>query len=274
MATVPWEMFQRADDLEPLAVRRPLARQLRTPYSARPPEFTTRPRLRALVIGDPAEPPFTLEESRNEARQVARLLEQRGFEVVVRIGSPEDGTGAGPIKGIPPADLLEVVDLLASGEFDLVHYSGHADTNDQFPDKTGWRFKDGEFLTPGELEALEQPPAIVVANACLSGQLGKNPLLVPSLADAFFKRGVYDYIGTSWQVKEQPAVAFAQAFYESLFTLSPDEQQSATIGDAVQSARRALYQAREKFGNAWGAYQHYGDPTRQVQLPRQRDGRG
>jgi hypothetical protein len=74
-------------------------------------------------------------------------------------------------------------------------------------------------------------------------------------------------------VKEQPAVAFAQAFYESLFTLSPDEQQSATIGDAVQSARRALYQAREKFGNAWGAYQHYGDPTRQVQLPRQR-GRG
>jgi len=271
MAAVPWEMFQRADDPEPLAVRRPLARQLRTPYSARPPEFTTRPRLRALVVGDPAEAPFTLEESRNEARQVARLLEQRGFDVVVRIGSPEDGTGAGPIKGIPPADLLEVVDLLASGEFDLVHYSGHADTNDQFPDKTGWRFKDGEFLTPGELEALEQPPAIVVANACLSGQLGKNPLLVPSLADAFFKRGVYDYVGTSWQVKEQPAVAFAQAFYEGLFTLLPDEQQSATIGDAVQSARRVLYQAREKFGNAWGAYQHYGDPTRQVQLPRQRD---
>jgi len=270
MATVPWEMLQRGDDSEPLAVRRPVARQLRTPYSARPPEFTTRPQLRALVIGDPAEPPYTLEESRNEARQIARLLEQRGFEVVLRIGAPEDGTGAGPIKGIRPADLLEVVDLLASGEFDLVHYSGHADTNDQFPEQTGWRFKDNEFLTPAELEALEQPPAIVVANACLSGQLGKNPLLVPSLADAFFKRGVYDYIGTSWQVKEQPAVAFAEAFYQTLFTDPSQDPPSATIGDAVQTARRALYRARETFGNAWGAYQHYGDPTRQVQLPRQR----
>ena len=273
MATVPWEMFQRADDPEPLAVRRPLARQLRTSYSARPPEYTTRPRLRALVIGDPAGPPNTLEESRNEALKVRDLLQQRGFDVVLRVGAPEDGTGAGPIKGIPPADLLEVVDLLASGEFDLVHYSGHADTNDQVTEKTGWLFKDGEFLTPGELEALDQPPAIVVANACLSGQLGKNPSVVPSLADAFFKGGVYDYIGTSWQVREQPAVAFAEAFYHALFTVAPDEQQSATIGDAMQQARRALYQAREKFGNAWGAYQHYGDPTRQVQLPRQRDTR-
>jgi hypothetical protein len=125
-----------------------------------------------------------------------------------RCGSvhPKPGPARARSKDIPPADLLEVVDLLTSGEFDVVQYSGHADTNDQFPDQTGWLFKAGEFLTPGELESLEQPPAIVVANACLSGRVAKNPLLVPSLADAFFKRGVYDYIGTSWQVRPRATV--------------------------------------------------------------------
>jgi hypothetical protein len=268
MAAIPWEMLHEGAGTEPLGIRRPLARQLRTTYSPRPPEAVPRATPRALVIGDPADGQRVLPESRVEAQEVAKVLTGCGFDVVLRIGAPEDGTGAGPIKGVPPADLLEIVDLLASGEFDLVHYSGHADVNDQYPDQTGWLFKGGEFLTPGELEALDQPPAIVVANACSSGVLGRNPALVPSLADAFFKRGVYDYIGTGWPVKEQPAVAFARAFYEALFKRRPGQAGGETIGEAMLAARKALHKEVPRFGHVWGAYQHYGDPTRTVQVTR------
>jgi hypothetical protein len=291
MARVPWEMLHRGPGTEPLSIRRPVARQLRTTYSPRPPELSARGRLRALVIGDPADPPHSLNGSRLEAEEVAKLLESHGVEVEVRIGAPEDGTGVGPLhdKGIRPAELLEIVDLLSNGEFDLLHYSGHADFDDQNPDLTGWLFKGGEFLTPGELEAVERPPSIVVANACLSGLLargeedlptqgaaavgvvpkrsrGRDAALVPGLADAFFRRGVYDYIGTAWQVKEEPAITFARAFYEALLGTGDRKGISSTVGEAVQAARRALYKERLRFGNVWGAYQHYGDPTRQLNI--------
>ena len=87
------------------------------------------------------------------------------------------------------------------------------------------------------------------------------------LADKFFKRGVYDYIGTAWEVRDEPARAFAEAFYETL--LSPGS--SGTIGEAVQTARQRLYKQTE-YGTAWAAYQHYGDPTRRLYFNRARQG--
>lgn len=265
MARVPWEMLHRGPGTEPLSIRRPVARQLRTSYSPRPPEFPPRPEPRALVIGDPAEGAHALEDSRFEALEVAALLRHVGFTVTLLIGAPEDGTGAGVVPNERPADLFEVVYLLSNGEFDLVHFSGHADFSDEHADQTGWLFKGGMFLTPGDLESLERPPAIVVANACSSGVLarGRDASLVPGLADAFFRHGVYDYIGTAWQVENVPAVAFARAFYGALFGTRPGGGAVSTIGEAVLAARRALYQEK-RFGNVWGAYQHYGDPTRQM----------
>jgi CHAT domain-containing protein len=148
--------------------------------------------------------------------------------------------------------------LLQSGEFDLVHYSGHAVFVPEYPDRSGWIFKEDVF-TPSRLGNVDAPPRLIVANACLSARIAGDAQFVASLADEFFRRGVADYIGTAWEVPELPATIFAELFYKSLLG------SNAPIGRAVQNARRTLFDRRtewKEFGTVWAAYQHYGDPTR------------
>lgn len=283
MARIPWEMVHDGSPgVPPLGLHRPLARQLRTAYSPRPVEAFARRSLKALVIGDPDD---SLEYARREALAVASILKHHGIEVSLHLGSPDE-LGLGRYKDVEPADLYDVVGLLHSGDFDLVHYSGHALFFPEYPDRSGWQFK-GELLTPSKLEGIDRPPRLIVANACVSARLSGAPgsnagrpvdtevdvaaeagsalaarlprppgdsRLVASLADEFFRRGVADYIGTAWEVPEGPAKLFAEKFYEELLR---DWQKDArtravsgasTLGAAVQAARRALYDQRE----AWG----------------------
>jgi hypothetical protein len=287
LSRVQWEMLPSMEptyDYKPLGVARPVARQLRTAYSPRPDELPPRQKLRILVIGDPSDPAHSLPDARDEARAVYDLL--KGYPSVdplLLIGAPEDGTGAGPFhdEGIDPADYFEVVPLLLSGEFDIVHYCGHALFDPAVPDQAGWVFKAG-LLTAWDLEGIERPPSLVVANACLSAQL--SPALSPtpaaastqpmspspprgvgfvaSLADEFFRRGVSDYIGTAWEVLSSPAKMFAMSFYKALL----DQEHPHSIGEAVRLARQELYDHQDDFGAVWAAYQHYGDPTRRLEF--------
>jgi hypothetical protein len=78
---------------------------------------------------------------------------------------------------------------------------------------------------------------------------------------------VADYIGTAWEVPELPAKLFADKFYKALLGAGQGGRSAngATLGEAVQEARKALYEQRTKWGEVgtvWAAYQHYGDPTR------------
>ena len=289
LARIPWEMLHdSAPRRLPLAVHRPLARQLRTSYSPRVADRITRTRLKALVIGDPDD---SLEYARGEAQAVAELLGARKIEVVLRLGAPDE-LRLGK-WGADPADLFDVITLLQSGEFDLVHYSGHAMFNAEYPDQSGWMFAGGEVLTPSKLENVDRPPSLIFANACVSAALsagsaapaakvsavGKggraqprprragDARIVASLADEFFRRGVADYIGTAWEVPERPAKIFAEKFYKALLGhgTAGTGASGATLGRAVQEARKALYSQRRKWGKlgtVWAAYQHYGDPTR------------
>ena len=273
LAPVQWEMLPGPEG-KPLGTTRPVARQLRTLYSPRPAEIGTRDTLRALVIGDPGDPRTShdLPDARQEAEAVYALLRKSPRIDPDRsrllIGSPADGTGAGPLfeKRIAPADYFEVVQLLLSGEFDLVHYCGHAQFDPERTVEAGWVFKDG-VLTAADLEGMVRAPVLVVANACLSARSAfapgtqpaapsRNPRLVAALADEFFQCGVADYIGTAWEVPSEPAQAFATDFYTALLGGEP-------IGRAVMVARRALYD-RQDGTCTWGAYQHYGDPTRPI----------
>ena len=253
MARVPWEMLQEKSSSLPLAVRRPLARQLRTTYSPRIAHWDPRGISRALVIGDPDD---SLPYARAEAEAVARLLTDDGVVVELRVGAPDElGLGR---DGRKAADLFEIVGLLQSGEFDLVHYSGHAVFVAEYPDRSGWVFKE-EVFTPSRLENVESPPRLIVANACLSARIAGDAQFVASLADEFFRRGVADYIGTAWEVPELPATIFAELFYKALLA------SNAPLGRAVQNARRTLFDRRaewKEFATVWSAYQHYGDPTR------------
>ena len=68
-----------------------------------------------------------------------------------------------------------------------------------------------------------------------------------------------DYIGTAWPVPSGPAKAFAEVFYSGVFASGQDRK---SIGDAILQARNACKQKAPPDGIVWGAYQHYGDPTR------------
>jgi hypothetical protein len=275
-AAVHWEMLASgtggvSDD--PIGLLRPVARQLRTQYSetislgggAR------RRTINALVIGDPGDPDqgLDLPHARLEARKVARMLSDLAtggldIEVDLLIGAPNYTD-----RGVPPATRLEVVRRLLKGDVDLVHYSGHGDFDADDPSRSGWLFHDG-LLTAGEIERVDVAPAVVVANACLSGRMstampgasGWRPeaSLLPSLADEFLNRGVRNYIGTAWEIDDEGATEFARAFYGGF--LNPNNPE-ATIGDALLEARQTVRQWERRYAPdlvLWAAYQHYGDP--------------
>lgn len=279
MAEVNWEFLSdnrevSVDDPSKniVALRTQLARQLRTSYSPPPtPQPVVDTVIRALVIGDPGDPESgdNLPGAREEAMVVARLLERRGVVVDLRIGAAL-GKKRGKVSGIQPATLLEVLHLMSRNRYDLLHYAGHGDFDPGNPSRVGWVFKDG-LLTPAELENMPHMPLLVVANACLSGRTsntyasssrsrhgGPEAGLIASLADEFFRRGVFNYIGTAWEIDDEGAILFADQLYSTFF--SNHGQSGETLGTSLCNARKALYRKQNRFGSLWAAYQHYGDP--------------
>ena len=270
LAGVPWEMLrENGPDHEPLGVRRPLARQLRTIYSPRVTVSAEPTARRALVIGDPDG---KLDWAADEAAAVYKLLDGKRFAVDVCI-RPANAIGKGTYKlkregedrgfVADPADLFRILQRLQRIRYDIVHYAGHAVFAPAAPEQSGWRFAEGEVLTAAMLENTESAPTLIFANACLSARVakgrGNDSRLVASLADEFMRRGVADYVGTGWQIDDKLAQQFAVTFYTAALA-----DAGKHIGAALQDARRELYEkglGGDAVG-AWAAYQHYGDPCR------------
>ena len=67
---------------------------------------------------------------------------------------------------------------------------------------------------------------MVFSNACFSAAVNKGRALTPAemnrqlagIAEAFFERGVQNYIGAGWPVADDLAVRFATTFYEHALT--------------------------------------------------------
>lgn len=257
-----------------LALQLPIARQLRTTYSPPPtkPADSSARTLRALVIGDPGAGAHGLPGARREALAVKRFLERARLEVRALIGAPSDRAGL-------PADC-ESASWLATMEaltepWDILHYCGHGDFDPQDPSRVGWVFENG-LLTAGDIRHLDGAPGLVVANACLSARTSEASALsgggaaaprgdreaglLPSLADEFFKLGVRNYLGASWEVEDLGAVRFAESFYAGVLG-------GRSIGEALLDARKLLWNERRHHGKLWAAYQHYGDPAASLSRP-------
>jgi hypothetical protein len=274
-APIHWEMMARntkeTEKAEPLGVAARVARQLRTTYSPPPSEAKRRQGpMKALLVGDPGDPKegLNLPGARDEAIRVYDILNKHGVKVTSLIGAPN-----APRRGLPsdsmPATRIEVLSQLMHERWDILHYCGHGDFDPEDPRRAGWVFAGG-LLTAREIERLDEVPALIVANACLSGRTSQTIAggdrvdlalreagLLPSLADEFFHLGVRNYIGTSWEVNDIGAVECAQAFYGQLLE---SDSRLCTIGEAMLAARRELWNRRNSFGKLWAAYQHYGDP--------------
>ncbi len=251
-ASFPWEMgcYVGVNGRRFFGPDLRLTRQFRTMLSST--QRVSSPQsgpLRALVIADPApEREYQLPGARREGRAVADVMKsvakEHGIEIEVieRIGSSE-------------CDAVEVLALLLNESFDLLHYAGHGQFDVKRPELSGWIFGKDRILSAREIFRARRVPRLVVANACFSSVTTEGKPFtteesnrqLAGLAEAFFERGVMNYVGAGWPVDDEPAVVFAEKLYRSLF-------ECKTLGDSLAAGRRAILGN----GSTWGAYQHYG----------------
>lgn len=259
-AGFPWEMACFASrrarrTLRWLGLDLQLSRQFRTLLS-RPPGMMPPldDRLRVLVIGDPApEPELRLPGARAEARRVVASLRNAAAGASVRI-EVESRIGASE------CDPVEILALMISDDFDVIHYAGHGDYDPAAPQNAGWVFGRNRIITATDIFRARRVPHLIFANACFSGALHAGEAFASAdlsratatIAQAFFERGVRNYIGAGWPVADDAAAQLAADFYAGLI-------RRESIGLALLNARRRLFDAGGD--STWGAYQHYGNPT-------------
>ncbi|WP_020559553.1 CHAT domain-containing protein [Thiofilum flexile] len=252
-AAYPWELLQDRQDPDqiPLAVRTGLVRQLQTTQFR---QVVLNPSGRsALVVGDPVLTLLPrLSAARQEAHSVANLLEQYGFNEVVReVESTAES----------------IICALHNREVRVLHLAGHGVYHYNRGDGelvTGMVIGDNEFLTAVEIEQMRQVPELVFVNCCHLGKVDQEVSslsqasteerhqFAASFAESLIAMGVRVVIVAGWAISDLAARLFAETCYRALLT-------GCRFGDAVLQARRDTWRVYPN-SNTWGAYQCYGDP--------------
>jgi CHAT domain-containing protein len=239
-----------------LGLMRGLTRQLRT--SLAPPPEPPPPQghiLRVLLVADTCRE-FPLPGAQIEA---TRLLEL--FEAV----NKKCGTNrivCTPLVGPAEATALNVLmQINEQPSYDVLHYAGHCFFDREKPSKSGYLFSGGDVLNAGDLRHIDRTPKFVFSNACESGVLPsradlRSPELAPAFAEAFFAKGVANFVCTAWPISDKAALDFAVALYSQLLGM---DGAPCVMWQALREARRSIANTL-----TWGAYQHYGNPYFQL----------
>jgi hypothetical protein len=268
--------FEYEDEF--LGTSRGFTRQLRTTF-APPPEPPPPPQhiLRVLVVADPAEDAH-LPGAQEEGVMVAELFES--YNTLPQENLSQTRVEVKRLFGPVEATRTNVLRELMIRPYDVLHFAGHCVfqwNND--PTLSGWIFnvKRKELLTANELNRIDRIPKFVFSNACESGitpdrSRERNDRLAPSFAEAFFARGVANFVCTAWPVDDAAARTFALTLYARLLGIDPTASASRSqqskpeafpMHEAMKQARLAI--ARTPNGRTtWGAYQHYGNPYFQL----------
>ena len=240
---VPWELL--FDGRQFLCRRFAIGRIVRTrqaptALSSRTPKAP----FKVLVVADPRG---DLDASYREGTEIRNFLDEKRDVFHVDFKSH-------------PVDVSFVKKNLR--DYDIVHYAGHAEYNSENPSESGWLLKDAR-LKASEISAmggLQPMPSLVFSNACQSGHSGEwrigeeDEQQIFGLANAYLLSGVQHYIGTFWEILDEPSSQFAKLFYGSL-------SQGESVGEAVRKAREKLIEAHGEETIVWAGYMLYGDPT-------------
>jgi pimeloyl-ACP methyl ester carboxylesterase len=282
-ASIPWEMLSYGGmrGFSTFGVELQLSRQFSmsaaTVASVSPP---VNDEFKVLIIADPAEGDLHLDGAAREGRELKDFFEelnrQSGDKLTIKVDS---------CIGSRECDIVDVLTKIFTVEYDLIHFSGHGHYDKDDPTNSGWVFgsrkikvKEGNeekeiekllVISPREIFRLRKVPRLVFANACFTSQVADGNISInqkasarettrqlSGIAEAFFARGIENYIGAGWQVNDSLAVNFAKTFYEHALSIS-EGQEIDTLSVALSKARAEI---KSKVDNTtWGAYQHYGD---------------
>jgi DNA-binding response OmpR family regulator len=192
-------------------------------------------KLRILLVEANTIPPLT--NVRREVEELALLFQQELRESIVE----KEVT----VIHAQEATYEEVVKLVETGRFDLVHYAGHGLVRDNTPEQNAlvlWQDKSSRKPMPLPAYALvdivrESNIQLFYLSSCLGAatgahwQLWDNDFL--GLMDSIIQAGVLSVLGFRWIVDDVGARTFAKAFYRSLFG-----EANGVLEDALFCARR------------------------------------
>jgi hypothetical protein len=190
-----------------------------------------------LVVNPTGDLPGAVEEGERVAAMLTQL----------------EGAGITAIRG-SEATRARLLAEFRSGDYDAIHFAGHAWFDPESPASSGILCAGGRVLSGADLAAMDSVPALVFFNACESGRLRATVHPLRQLdrsvgfAEAFLRGGVANFIGTWWPVSDDAASAFAAALYREL-------ARGESIGVALNSARGAV---RALPSADWANYLHYG----------------
>jgi hypothetical protein len=206
---LPWELIGAEGDV--ISQRTPFSRLVTTrviPRPGRDPLEEDKVEC-ILAIANP-----TLDLAAGEREIVAlRELEgnRSGFSIEVSVLTREKATRSA------------FAEMLATGDYDILHFSGHGLFDRSAPETSAIRFADG-MLSADEVLDLKwkAPPCFVFNSACESGRAAGGKRLVSGeshsngMAAAFIAAGASGYAGYFWPVTETGASLFTKAFYGTL----------------------------------------------------------
>ena len=240
---IPWELLH--DGQQFLCQRFSMGRLVKTQQTVlngRSRELA-RP-LRMLILADP---PGDLKGAYAEGTQIRDDMDRNKdwINAFLRSGN------------ITPDAIKEKI-----RNFDFVHFAGHADYNPKNAGDSGWRLTEGSLKAQDvmKMAGTATMPALVFSNACQSARTEEWTLGVYfedeifGLANAFLLAGVRHYVGTFWEISDEPSSRFALKFYKYLLS-------GMTIGEAIRRSRLALIKEYGEETIVWASYVLYGDPT-------------
>jgi len=248
---LPWELAHDGEDF--LALKVAVARRFLLPQSPRqnplPPQRQVAGRqFTALIVGNPTG---DLPHADREVEELVRLLQ----------ATP--GTAPPRILMRRRATRAAVLGELASGAYDLVHYSGHAFFDPTAPESGGLILAAGEVLTGAEIEKNLGGRPFVFLNGCETAAAGDGlAYLGPtraSLAAAFIRGGAQGVAGSLWPVADPSAADFVLSFYRAALRGVP-------AGEALRQARRDQ-RAADPTDLLWASFALYGDPNAPLLAP-------
>ncbi len=235
---LPWELLRSPAGAA--ALETPFGRLVSTrivPRPGRDPASQDR-EVRILAVINPTA---DLAEAEGELRALTAVEGDRTpFRVQVDVVERNEATRA------------RFATMLAPGDYDIVHFAGHAGFDPRVPGTSAIRLADG-LLTSDEVPRLgwKAPPGLVFNSACESGRGAAGRRLVGrdghgnGLAAAFLAAGTAAYAGYFWPVTDVGAARFTAVFYRTLF-------ERENVGLAFLEARRDAVAALEADGDLTG----------------------
>ena len=246
-----------------LGTYRGVTRQLREVFTAPPqPPPPSRRRLRVLIVANPSiEHP--LPRAQEEGKAIGALFEEFNRQYERDGNEIEIHSMLGPAA----ATRSNVLGTLMEMSFDVLHFAGHSVYTEGRRPTSGWLFSGNTIISANELDRIDRMPEFVFSNSCRSADLpdpGRHTGSAPTLAAAFFKRGVGNFVCTAWPITDGGGLEFASNLYANLLGLSKQEggwrrAERQPMSEAMRRARVALASTPDG-RTVWGAYQHYGNP--------------